>query len=173
MTEKLKLYQLFYIRHRQSSKKVIRTLQSPKSLAMSEFSNTSESYNWCLGDHKVTLHEQPSTPPPKSKLGLFGRLEKSLASVNLALGSGGYILSVQSQKCSKSFFEDCLCEIVNFSSEFTFLAITQSLLMGIAPKFTQVFISTYSTRRNKTNAIISNIQGLVMKNTLYYATSLS
>ena len=57
MTEKLKLYQLFYIRHRQSSKKVIRTLQSPKSLAMSEFSNTSESYNWCLGDHKVTLDE--------------------------------------------------------------------------------------------------------------------
>ena len=102
---------------------------------------------------RVALH--PS--PPKSKLGLFGRLEKSLASDNLALGSGGYILSVQSQKCSKSFFEDCLWEIVNFSSEFTFLAITQSLLMGIAPKLTQVFISTYSTRPNKTNTIISNI----------------
>ena len=79
---------------------------------------------------RVALHPLP----PKSKLGVFGRLEKSLASVNLAWGSGGYILSVQSQKCSKSFFEDCLCEIVNFSSEFTFLAITQSLLMGNCAK---------------------------------------
>ena len=102
---------------------------------------------------RVALHPSPLHQSWDS----LAHWKKSLASVNLALGSGGYILSVQSQKCSKSFFEDCLCEIVNFSSEFTFLAITQSLLIGIAPKFTQVFISAYSTRPNKTNAIISNI----------------
>ena len=72
-------------------------------------------------------------------------------------GGAGVIFYLYSHKSVQSLFSRIVCEIVNFSSEFTFLAITQSLQMGIAPKFTHVFISTYSTRPNKTNAIISNI----------------
>ena len=92
---------------------------------------------------RVALHPSPLNQSWDS----LAHWKKSLASVNLALGSGGYILSVQSQKCSKSFFEDCLCEIVNFSSEFTFLAITQSLLRNCAKIYTGIHFNIFYTTK--------------------------
>ena len=77
---------------------------------------------------KETYPSRPPSPfPPKSMLVHFGDLENPLALVNIERGSGVNILAIQSQKCSKTFFEDCLSRMKNISYRFSFFLIAYKL----------------------------------------------